>query len=471
MAENLMEKIVSLAKRRGFIFPSSEIYGGLSGFWDFGPLGVELKNNIKNLWWQEIVQKRDNIVGIDSAIILNSQVLKASLHTEKFADLLTDCKKCKKRFRADHLIENYFSNQNLPEEDGVAYLENLEKINKALLEIKCPLCGGELTAARPFNLMFKTYVGPQEDDSALTYLRPETCQGVFINFKNISGSLRLKIPFGIAQIGKAFRNEITVGNFIFRVREFEQAELEYFVKSKEAEKWLNFWKKERFNWFLKLGIKKENLHLKKHQKGELAHYAKEAWDIEYHFPFGFKEIEGIANRTDFDLKNHSKCSGEDLRYFDEIKRKKYFPYIIEPSLGIERAFLAILTDAFSEDKAPDEHGTLQKRTVLRLAPALSPVKIAVFPLLKKKELIKIAKEIFNQIKEDFSAQYDEIGSVGRRYRRQDEIGTPFCVTVDFETLKDKAVTVRNRDTLKQDRIKIKDLDKYLKEMLNRKMLV
>ena len=461
--QGLLEKVISLCKRRGFVFPSSEIYGGLSGFYDYGPLGVELKNNIKNFWWKELVQKKQEIVGIDSAIILNSQVWKASGHLDKFSDLMTDCKNCKKRFRADHLIEEVH-----PNKDNSEILQDIQKINEILKKIKCPECGGNLTPARPFNLMFKTFVGPTEDASSLTYLRPETCQGIFINFQNILSTSRLKLPFGIAQIGKSFRNEITIGNFIFRLREFEQAEIEYFVKPQQAPKWLEFWKKERMAWYLKLGIKKENLQFRQHRSDELAHYADEAWDIEYNFPFGFKEIEGIANRTDYDLKNHSQLSGEDLRYFDEKENKKYYPYIIEPSAGIDRIFLAILVDAYSEDLAPDEKGEMKKRIFLSLNPAIAPIKVAVFPLLKKAELTKIAKEIIEEQKENFTVFYDETGSIGKRYRRQDEIGTPFCITVDFQTLKDKTITVRNRDTLKQERIKIQEISQYISEKIKNK---
>lgn len=462
MEENLLEKIISLCKRRGFIFPSSEIYGGLSGFYDYGPLGVELKNNIKNLWWQEIVQKRQEVVGVDTAIILNNKVWKASGHVDEFSDLMTDCKNCKKRFRADHLIEEVYTEKEVSE-----ILQDLKNINEILKKIKCPECSGQLTPARPFNLMFKTFVGPVENESSLTYLRPETCQGIFINFQNILSTNRLKLPFGIAQIGKAFRNEITIGNFIFRVREFEAAELEYFVKPKEAKRWLDFWKKERMAWHLKLGIRKNNLRFRQHRPDELAHYAAEAWDIEYNFPFGFKEIEGIANRTDYDLKNHSQLSDQDLSYFDEKEQKRYFPYVIEPSVGIDRTLLAVITDAYAEDMVPDEKGEMQKRVVLKLKPLLAPIKAGVFPLVKKPQLTKIAKQITDQIKEYYPVFYDESGSIGKRYRRQDEIGTPFCITVDFETIKDNTVTIRDRDTLKQERIKITEILSYLNEKIKK----
>jgi glycyl-tRNA synthetase len=437
---NLMDKVVSLCKRRGFVFPSSEIYGGLANTWDFGPLGVELKNNIKNYWWKKMVIERDDVVGLDSAIILNPKTWEASGHLSSFSDPLVECKKCHARFRFDYLKEGKYGEVKV--EDGYP---------------QCPLCGGELTEEKKFNLMFKTYFGPAEETANIVYLRPETAQGIFLNFKNILNTTRKKIPFGIAQIGKAFRNEITPSNFIFRTREFEQMELEYFVKPTEDKKWFSYWKKERMNWYLSLGIKKENLRFREHLKNELAHYAKQALDIEYNFPFGFSELEGLANRTDYDLRNHEKYSKKDLAYLDEYTKEKYLPYVIEPSAGVERTFLAIILDAYFEDK---------DRTVLKLNPKIAPFKVAVFPLLaNRKELVDLAKEIYNDLKFKFPADFDSRGNIGKRYYSQDEIGTPFCVTVDFESLKDKTVTIRDRDTTKQERIKIKEIEVFLNEKL------
>lgn len=434
--KNLMEKIVNLCKRRGFIFQSSEIYGGLSSSYDFGPLGVELKRNIKNMWWKRIVLERNDIVGLDTAILMHPKVWEASGHLKGFSDLLVECKSCHRRFPANKVKD------------------------------KCPVCKGELSEAKTFNLMFKTFIGPVEDKASTVYLRPETAQGIFVNFDKIYQLARMKIPFGIAQIGKAFRNEITVENFIFRTREFEQMEIEFFVHPKEAKKWYKYWQKERLNWYIDLGIKKENLRLKEHKKNELAHYAVACCDIEYRFPWGWAEIEGIANRQDFDLKQHSKFSGQDLSYFDEKTKEKYIPYVIEPSAGVERSLLAFLIDAYEEvigGRTKTTKSVKEKEIVLHLNKNLAPIKIAVLPLVKKEPLIKLAKEIFNSLKSNFNTQYDEVGSIGRRYRRQDEIGTPYCITVDFESLKDKKVTVRDRDTMKQDRILIKELKDYFDE--------
>jgi len=430
---NLMEKIVSLCKRRGFIFPGSEIYGGLGGFWDFGPLGVLLKNNIKNLWWQTMVIKRADVVGLDSTIIHAPKVWEASGHTISFTDPLRECKKCHLRFRADKLKDD-----------------------------ECPECQGELTEVRQFNLMFKTFVGPVEDSGHKTYLRPETCQGIFINFANVLSSMHLKIPFGIAQIGKGFRNEITTGDFIFRDREFEMMELEYFVKPGADEKWHEYWLKERMNWHKNLGLKEENLRFYQHPKKSLAHYSKRTVDIEYNFPFGWAELEGIANRTDFDLKNHSKFSGKDLSYFDEKKNKKYYPYVIEPSVGVERIFLALLVDSYCEETDKNE-----TRVILKLNPKLAPIKVAVFPLLaNREELVKKAKEIYENLRGAMMTTWDDIGNIGKRYRRQDEIGTPWCLTVDYETLKDNTLTVRDRDTMKQERVKISEIEEWLGKRLS-----
>jgi glycyl-tRNA synthetase len=433
----LMEKIISLSKRRGFVFQSSEIYGGSPSTYDYGPYGVELKNNIKKLWWKKIVQERDDVVGIDTAIIMNPKVWEASGHLKSFTDPLIECKTCHKRYRLDE-IKN-----------------------------KCPECKGtEFTEPRMFNLMFKTYAGPVEELGREVYLRPETAQGIFINFKRIQEISRKKIPFGIAQIGKSFRNEITPGNFIFRTREFEQMELEYFTRPEEADKWYRYWQKERLDWYYSLGIKKENLRIREHKKDELAHYAKACSDIEYKFPFGWAELEGIANRQDFDLKQHSKYSDVDLSYYDPELKKSYYPYVIEPSAGVDRIFLVLLLDAYEEIKGgrtKTTKATKEVEIVLHLHPLLSPVKIAVLPLIKKEELIKLALEIYHSLKKYWYVEYDEVGSIGRRYRRQDEIGTPYCVTVDFESLEDKKVTVRDRDSMEQERIYIAEILDYFKE--------
>ena len=429
--ENLMQKIVSLTKRRGFIFPSSEIYGGFGSCYDFGPLGVELKNNIKKAWWSEMLQKHNDIVGLDAAVLMSPKVWQASGHlTAGFADELVECRSCHKRFRKDEL-------QNP----------------------KCLECGGELTVPRKFNLMMKTFVGPVEDEAAITYLRPETCQGIYVNFKNVLQTMRLKIPFGVAQIGKAFRNEITPGNFIYRTREFEQMEMQWFCQPKEADKFFDYWGKKRMNWYLNLGIKKENLRAREVPKKELAHYAKKAVDIEYKFPFGWKEIEGIHNRGDWDLSNHSKNSGQDLKY------EGYFPYIIETSAGADRSLFAFLCDAYTEVKGgrtKTTKATKEIEVVLKIHKPLAPIKVAILPLVKNKpDLVKKAKEIYQMLKSSFICHYDETDSIGRRYRRQDEVGTPFCLTIDFETLKKDDVTIRHRDTMKQERVKIKDLTKFL----------
>jgi len=428
-----MNKIISLTKRRGFIYQSSEIYGGFSSCYDFGPLGVEMKNNIKSAWWKEMTMKQQDIVGLDAAIIMSPKVWQASGHlTAGFADELVECKKCHNRFRKDFLEKD-----------------------------KCPECKGELTQPKKFNLMMKTSVGPVEDESSTAYLRAETCQGIYVNFKNVLDSSRQKIPFGIAQIGKAFRNEITPGNFIFRTREFEQMEMQWFCHPKDADKFFDYWKEERMKWYLDLGIKKENLRFKEVAKDELAHYAKRVVDIEYHFPFGWKEIEGIHNRGDWDLSNHAKNSGQELKYFDEEKEEKYFPYIIETSAGADRSFLVFLTDAFFEvegGRTKTTESAKEEELVLRVDKNIAPVKVAVLPLVKnKQELVKKAKEIYQLLKPCFVCQYDEVGSIGRRYRRQDEIGTCLAITVDFETLEKDDVTVRNRDTMDQERVKIKDL--------------
>jgi len=435
-----IDTIVSLAKRRGFIFPSSSLYGGFGSVYDYGPLGVELKNNIKKAWWHSIVQTREDIVGVDAAILMSSKVWEASGHLSAgFADPLVECKKCHERFRADK-----------PRAEGGAEGEE-----------KCPACGGELTEARKFNLMMKTHVGPVEDESTVSYLRAETAQGIFMNYKNVLDSSRVKVPFGIAQIGKAFRNEITPGNFIYRTREFEQMELEYFVKPVDAEKFFDQWKEERMQWYLDLGVKKENVRFREHEKSELAHYARKAVDIEYNFPFGWREIEGIHDRGDWDLSNHARVSGQDLRYSDEKTKETYYPHVIETSAGADRSVLVFLLDALEQIKGgrtTTTESVKAEELVLVLHKRLAPVKVAVFPLVKNKEaLVKKSKEIFDMLRPHFMTEYDEQGSVGRRYRRQDEAGTPFCVTIDFDTLTDGSVTVRDRDTMEQERVKIEEL--------------
>jgi len=430
-----MEQIVSLCKRRGFIFQNSEIYGGLGNTWDYGPLGVELKRNVKNAWWRSVVYERDDMEGLDAAILMHPETWVASGHVSSFTDPLVDCKKCKKRFREDHL-------------------ESKEA---------CPECGGELTEARQFNLMFKTFIGPVEDQSSTVYLRPETAQGIFVNFSNILMAMRRKIPFGIAQIGKAFRNEITPGNFTFRTREFEQMEIEFFVKPGTDQEWHDYWVKERFEWYKKYGIKSENLQLREHGKDELAHYAKSCFDVEYLFPMGWSELEGIANRTDFDLKQQSEYSNKSLVYFDEQTREKYFPYVIEPSAGADRATLAFLVDAYKEEEVKGK-----TRAVLSFHPDIAPVKVAVLPLLRNRgEIVELSRNIKQSLIKQYVTVYDDTGSIGKLYRRQDEIGTPFCVTVDVESLEDQSVTVRERDSMQQERISIDKLSAYLDEKLRR----
>jgi len=442
--EDVMDKIVNLCKRRGIIFASSEIYGGTGSVWDYGPLGVMLKNNVKNLWWKDNVQKRDDMVGLDASILMNSKVWEASGHVTNFHDPLVECKKCHKRYREDHLLEGKYG--EIVGKDGKSYCPN----NK---------CKGELAESKKFNLMFKTYMGPTEDSAHITYLRPETAQGIFVNFKTVLETTRKRLPFGIAQIGKAFRNEITPGNFTFRTREFEQMEIEYFVNPEDANLLYKKWINERYDWYLKYGIKKENLRTRKHDNDELAHYALGATDVEYKFPFGWSELEGIANRKDFDLKQHEKYSKREMSYFEEETKKKFHPYVIEPSAGADRATLAFLVDSYSENEKGE--------VFLRLHPKIAPYKVAILPLVKNKENItKLAKKIYNELKEKWFCYYDETASIGRRYRRQDEIGTPYCLTVDFESLKDNFITIRDRDTMKQQRIKISEIQSFLEEKLN-----
>jgi len=426
-----MEKIVSLCRRRGFIFPSSEIYGGLSSCWDYGPLGVELKRNIREAWWQAEVQQRDDVVGLDTSILMHPRVWEASGHIGGFADPLVECKHCHLRWRADDL-------------------------NGA----ECPTCGGELTEPRQFNLMFKTFMGPVEEEASIVYLRPETAQGMFVNFQNVTNTTRKKLPFGIAQIGKSFRNEITTGNFVFRSREFEQMEIEFFVKPGTDEEWFNYWTEERLNWYVKLGIKKENLKLRPHTRDELAHYARACYDIDYLFPMGWAELEGIANRGDFDLIQHASLSGKTIDYFDDETKERFVPYIIEPSAGVDRSLLAFLCDAYDEE--PDKE---EIRVVLRFHPGIAPIKVAVLPLSRKEQPVALAREIYADLRQQWSVTYDIAQSIGRRYRRQDEIGTPFCVTVDFQSLEDNQVTIRERDTMNQIRVPISELKTTLQAKL------
>ena len=453
MSSNVtMEKIVSLCKRRGFIFPSSEIYGGLSSCWDYGPMGVELKRNVRNAWWKAVVQERDDVVGIDTSIMMHPDVWKASGHIDSFTDPLVECKSCHLRWRAEE-IDNQVMNQ--PQEGET------HPATPLIQRGTCPKCGGELTEPRMFNLMFKSFMGPVEKEASTIYLRPETAQGMFVNFENVVTTSRKKLPLGIAQIGKSFRNEITPGNFIFRTREFEHMELEYFVKPGTDEHWLDFWLKERFDWYVKLGIRKENLRLRQHGKEELAHYAKDCYDIEYLFPMGWSELEGIANRSDYDLTQHAKYSGRDLSYYDGQSRERYIPYIIEPSAGVDRSVLALLIDAYREETVEGE-----QRVVLQFHPSLAPMKVAVLPLSRNERLTPLAQEVYKQLCPSFMTDYDDSQGIGRRYRRQDEIGTPFCVTVDFQSLEDHQATVRERDSLAQIRVPVKELEKTLQAKLS-----
>jgi glycyl-tRNA synthetase len=452
-----MDTLVSLSKRRGFVYPSSEIYGGLRAAWDYGPLGVELKENIKRLWWRAMVQERDDIVGLDSSVILATEVWQASGHLTEFVDPLTECQSCHRRFRADHLIEAYTEKRGRPPENGLA-------------DIACPNCGtrGAFTEPRMFNGLLRTYLGATEDESGLAYLRPETAQGIFINYKNVLQTSRKKVPFGIGQIGKSFRNEITPGNFIFRTREFEQMEMEFFVRPGTDEDWHQRWIDTRLAWYTDLGLAKDNLRLYEHPKEKLSHYSKRTVDIEYRFDFEgseWGELEGLANRTDFDLSTHAKASGQDLSYLDAESGERFVPYVIEPAAGVGRAMLAFLLDAFTEDEAPDAKGKLEKRTVLRLDPRLAPVKVAVLPLSRHADLSPRAREVAALLRRNWNTDFDDASAIGRRYRRQDEIGTPFCVTVDFETPEDQAVTVRERDSMRQERVGLDALIPYLAQRL------
>lgn len=434
-----MDKILSLSKRRGFIFQSSEIYGGLGSTWDYGPLGVELKRHVKEAWWKSVVSDRDDMVGLDSAILMHPRVWEASGHVENFSDPLVECRICHRRFRSDQLSED-----------------------------KCPDCGGALTEARNFNLMFRTHMGPVEETGQEVFLRPETAQGIFVNFPNVVNATRKKLPFGIGQIGKAFRNEITPGNFTFRTREFEQMEVEFFVKPGTDEEWLNSWVKSRFEWYVSLGIRRQNLRLRRHDPDELAHYAKDTYDIEYRFPWGWGELEGIADRTDFDLQRHDQFSGESLSYFDDESKERYFPYVIEPSGGVDRATLAFWLDSYDEEselstKADQKQGNV--RVVSHLHRKLAPITVAVLPLSRNEKLNPTSRRVYDLIRRNFNAQFDDAQSIGRRYRRQDEIGTPYCVTVDFDTLDDDQVTVRDRDTMNQVRLPVSELTEVLHDKL------
>ena len=500
-----MDTLVSLCKRRGLIFPGSEIYGGLGSLWDYGPLGVELKRNVRDAWWRSVVWERDDIVGLDAAILMAAKVWEASGHVQGFTDPLVECKACHQRFRADHLMlweywciddnGRHFigystesrSDVNPPEPSDAAQkaaadlarkhncdamdIVNAGRVDPKDSRARCPSCGGELTDPRQFNLMFKTFVGPVEDSASQAWLRPETAQGIFVNFDNVLTSSRRKLPFGIAQIGKSFRNEITPGNFIFRTREFEQMEIEFFVKPGTDEEWHRHWLDERMRWYTNLGIRPDNLRLRRHDPDELSHYAKGTYDIEYRFPWGWGELEGIANRTNFDLTQHQQHSGRSLDYYDEETKERFVPYVIEPSGGVDRALLAFLVDAYDEepDPGPEKSGV---RTVLRLHPALAPVKVAVLPLSRNEKLAPTTREVYQMLRKTgrWHVDYDDAQSIGRRYRRQDEIGTPYCVTVDFQTVEGDpdaigTVTIRDRDTMEQVRVPIDDLVDTLRQRL------
>ena len=451
------DQVVSLSKRRGFVYPSSEIYGGTRSAWDYGPLGVELKENVRRQWWKAMVQGREDVVGLDSAVILARDVWVASGHVDTFSDPLSECLSCHKRFRADHLIEGFEAKKGRAPEHGLS-------------DVNCPNCGvkGSFTEPRQFSGLMKTFLGPVESEEGLHYLRPETAQGIFVNFLNVMTSSRRKPPFGIGQIGKSFRNEITPGNFIFRTREFEQMEMEFFIEPGTDEEWHEYWLQERWRWYVDLGLREENLRFYEHPKEKLSHYSKRTVDIEYRFQFGgkdFDELEGIANRTDFDLTAHSKHSGTDLSFFDQEKGERWTPYVVEPAAGLTRATLAFLLDAYSEDEAPNAKGQPEKRTVLRLDPRLAPVKVAVLPLSRNADLSPKAKDLAAQLRRSWNVEFDDAGAIGRRYRRQDEIGTPYCVTVDFDTLEDQAVTVRERDSMAQERVALDQVERWLASRL------
>ena len=446
-----MDKMMSLSKRRGFMFQSSEIYGGLASTWDYGPLGVELKRNVKEAWWRSVITERDDMVGLDAAILMHPQVWVASGHVENFSDPLVECKECNTRHRQDHLL------------DESGFEDVLGDREAALEKLRCPNCGGELGEPRRFNLMFKTFMGPVEDTANEVFLRPETAQGIFVNFRNVLDTTRKKLPFGIGQIGKSFRNEITPGNFTFRTREFEQMELEFFVKPGDDDEWLDKCVDARFKWYIDLGIRKENLRLRRHGDDELAHYAKACIDIEYRFPWGWGELEGIANRGDFDLRRHQEASGQDLTYFDESAEgddRRYLPYVIEPSGGVDRATLAFWLDAYDEE--PDGDNV---RVVSHIHRDLAPVTVAALPLSRNEKLLPTARRVYDILRKHFTTQYDDSQAIGRRYRRQDEIGTPYCVTIDFDTIDDNQVTIRDRDTMHQARVPVSELVETLKDKL------
>jgi len=459
----LMDKIINLAKTRGFVFPGSEIYGGLANSWDYGPLGTELKNNIRDWWWEKFVQRRADMVGLDPAIFMNPKVWESSGHVSSFNDAMIDCKKCKGRFRADHVIEDKLPDAHV---DGKTPEELTEMIKTEGLS--CPNCGTKdsFTEARKFNLLFETHIGTVEGKKDTIYMRGEVAQGMFVNFKNILNTTRKRLPFGIAAQGKAFRNEITPGNFTYRTLEFDLMEFEYFIHEKEWQKTFDYWLAEQKAWLLEMGVSKKNVRVREHTKEELSHYSKRTVDIEYNTPFGWKEMFGLAYRTDFDLKIHSKNSGEDLSYVDPDTNEKFFPHVIEPTFGLTRLMLLIMLEAYREEEAPTADGKKELRTVMKFHPRLAPYKVAVLPLSKKAELTKVAHQVFDELINHYVCEYDETQSIGRRYRRQDEIGTPYCVTVDFETIEDKAVTVRDRDTMKQERVPVNELVDYLKTKLN-----
>lgn len=436
-----LQTLVSLAKRRGYMFQSSEIYGGLNSCWDYGPLGASFKMNVKSAWWKAMT-RREEIVGLDAAILMHPTVWKASGHVDGFSDPLVDCRECKTRFRADKAPKN---------EAG---------------QMVCPNCKStNITEPRNFNLMFKTHMGPVEDEGSAVYLRPETAQGIYVNYENVQASMRKKIPFGIAQIGKSFRNEITPGNFVFRTREFEQMEMQFFVKPGTDDEWFEKWKEIRWQFHLSTGLRESKLRYEAHGPGELAHYAKAAFDVEYEFPFGWQELEGVHNRSDFDLSQHQKFSGKKLEYFDEANKEKYLPYVIETAVGCDRLCLALLCDAYREETTTGDNGKTDTRVVLGLKPEFAPIKVAVLPLSKKPALQEMARKLRNDLALELDAEYDETGSIGKRYRRQDEIGTPLCVTVDFESLEDQQVTIRHRDSMKQDRVAVDQLGSYVRDKM------
>lgn len=456
MAKNKLDQVISLAKRRGFVFQAGEIYGGSRSAWDYGPLGVELKENIKREWWRSVVSSRDDVVGLDSSIILPKQVWEASGHVAEFVDPLIECTSCHKRFRQDHLEE--------------AFQEKKGRLPASMADVPCPNCGNKeiWTEPKMFNGLLRTHLGPTEDESGMHYLRPETAQGIFVNFNNVLNSSRMRPPFGIGQMGKSFRNEITPGNFIFRTREFEQMEMEFFVEPGTDETWHDYWIDQRYNWYINLGIDPENLRLFEHPLDKLSHYSKRTVDIEYRFGFAggeFGELEGVANRTDFDLSTHSKQSGVDLSYFDQNKSERWTPFVIEPAAGLTRSLMAFLVDSYHEDEAPNSKGGVDTRTVLKLHYRLAPVKAAVLPLSKNEDLSPIARDLAAELRQVWNIEYDESGAIGRRYRRQDEIGTPFCITVDFETATDRAVTVRERDSMIQERVDLDQVKPYLANKL------